>query len=176
MKHKCLFLDRDGVINQDFGYVHKIEDFRFIDGICDLVYLANQNKFKVIVITNQAGIGRGYYTESDFKVLTSWMLQQFMKNKCRIDDVYYCPHHEKHGLGKYRLQCPCRKPAPGMILKAEHEHNIDLKNSILVGDKLTDIEAGSRAGVGTLLHFNQSANVVDEHRITKLSDIYKRWK
>ncbi|MEP3196755.1 MAG: HAD family hydrolase [Lentilitoribacter sp.] len=172
MSNKCLFLDRDGVINQDFGYVNRIEDFDFVEGIFDLVLEANLKLFKVIIITNQAGIGRGYYTEFDFKKLTNWMQDEFEKRKCIIDDVYYCPHHPIHGIGKYLKDCPCRKPAPGMILKAQLEHNISLKHSVLIGDKQTDIEAGSRAGIGTSVHFDVSSTSCERNTIYSLSDAH----
>ena len=151
MKRAALFLDRDGVINVDHGYVHKAEDFEFIDGIFDLVRAANRQGLLTIVITNQAGIGRGFYSEDDFKKLTGWMKQEFRRFNAQIDDVYFCPFHPIHGLGKYRQDHECRKPRPGMLLQAAREHEIELGRSILIGDKRTDIQAGQAAGVGTLI-------------------------
>ncbi len=146
-KNKTLFLDRDGVINQDENYVCRIEDFKFIEGVFDACRSFVKAGYQIIVITNQAGIGRGYYTEGDFSVLNNWMLTEFMRQGIDILDVYYCPHHSEHALGDYLQTCQCRKPAPGMLMQAVKEHNIDLNNSILVGDKLSDILAGQAAGV-----------------------------
>jgi D-glycero-D-manno-heptose 1,7-bisphosphate phosphatase len=144
----AVFLDRDGVINQEHEYVHRIDDFHFIDGIFDACRKMSKAGFSLIVITNQAGIARGYYTEDDFHQLTVWMLNEFRRHGVEIDDVYYCPHHPLHGVGSYRRMCDCRKPGPEMILRAAREHSLDLSQSILVGDKVSDIEAGRAAGLG----------------------------
>jgi len=139
---KALFLDRDGVINKEKNYLYRIEDFEFIDGVFETCkYFQNQG-YLIIVITNQAGIARGKYTEFDFEVLTKWMLSKFQENGINISKVYHCPHHPD-----FSGNCDCRKPNPGMILQAQKEFNVDLKNSILVGDKNSDIEAGLNAGI-----------------------------
>jgi D-glycero-D-manno-heptose 1,7-bisphosphate phosphatase len=143
---KALFLDRDGVINIDKNYVYKIEDFEFIDGIFDTCKTYQANDYLIFVITNQAGIARGFYTEDDFWKLTDWMVAQFAKNGVTITKVYFCPHHPK-----FTGKCDCRKPNPGMILKAQQEFNIDLSNSTLIGDKQSDIDAGSNAGILNLI-------------------------
>ena len=147
----AIFLDRDGVINQERDYVHKIDEFLFIDGVFDACREMSRAGYRLIIITNQAGIARGYYTEDEFHHLTKWMLDEFRRQGVEIDDVYYCPHHPVHGVGEYRRDCDCRKPAPGMILRAAKEHSLDLRRSILVGDKATDIEAGRAAGIGCCL-------------------------
>lgn len=147
---KALFLDRDGVINVEKNYVYLIEDFEFVDGIFDLCACAQSLGFKLIVITNQAGIGRGYYTESDFGQLTRWMLEQFTCREICIDRVYHCPFHPTAGIGAYRQESFDRKPNPGMIMKAQADFDLDLANSVLVGDKDSDIEAGRAAGI----HYN----------------------
>ena len=144
----AVFLDRDGVINQESEYVHRVNDFHFIDGVFDACRQMSQAGFRLIIITNQAGIARGYYTEDDFHRLTKWMLDEFRQHGVEIDDVYYCPHHPVHGVGPYHRLCDCRKPGPGMVLRAAREHSLDLQQSILVGDKASDIEAGRTAGVG----------------------------
>ena len=144
----AVFLDRDGVINQESEYVHRIEDFHFIDGVFDACRQMSKAGFRLIVITNQAGIARGYYTEEEFHRLTKWMLDEFKQYGVEIDEVYYCPHHPIYGVGQYLRQCDCRKPGPEMILRAAREHSLDLPQSILVGDKASDIEAGRAAGVG----------------------------
>lgn len=146
-KLRALFLDRDGVINHDTGYVYRIADFTFMSGIFELVSAAKKAGYRIIVVTNQAGIGRGLYTEDDFRNLMVWVTRQFRKNGGEIDGVYYCPNHPVHGVGRYRLDCPNRKPRPGMIYQAAYDHNIDLARSILLGDKDTDIAAGRAAGI-----------------------------
>jgi D-glycero-D-manno-heptose 1,7-bisphosphate phosphatase len=145
----ALFLDRDGVINEDRHYVHRIEDFRFLDGIFDLCHSATRAEMAIIVVTNQAGIGRGIFTEQQFHDLTDWMTAHFQDKGIRIQQVYFCPHHPTHGIGRYRSECSCRKPNPGMILRARDDHDIDLQNSVLIGDKPWDIAAAKAAGVGT---------------------------
>lgn len=150
----ALFLDRDGVININHGYVHKREQFDFIDGIFDLVKEARQRRYKVVVITNQAGIGRGYFSESDFHVLTNWMLKEFSSSGAPIDRVYFSPFHPTAGVGDYLKDDFSRKPHPGMILQAQYDLGVDLLSSVLVGDKESDIQAGCAAGVGTNLLFS----------------------
>lgn len=153
----ALFLDRDGVINRDHGYVHRVADFEFIEGIFDLGRAATSAGFKLIVVTNQAGIGRGYYTPEQFLELSDWMRSQFSAEGVEITDVYFCPHHPEHGVGIYRRECSCRKPNPGMLLRAAEEHGLDLNRSILVGDTASDIEAAVRAGVGQTVLLGQHA-------------------
>jgi D-glycero-D-manno-heptose 1,7-bisphosphate phosphatase len=171
MTKPALFLDRDGVINVDHGHVYKPEDFEFVDGIFELVAAAIRAGYLVIVITNQAGIGRGYYSEADFYRLTAWMNGRFLQRGAHIDAVYFCPFHPVHGVGEYQKDSDCRKPAPGMLLQAHKEHDVDLKRSILVGDKLSDIEAGRSAGVGTLLYFGDESESTDGVRISRLSQV-----
>ena len=148
MMYRALFLDRDGVINIEKNYVSTIEEFEFIDGIFDLCRLANKLGFLIIVITNQAGIGRGYYSEADFQHLTRWMVDRFADEGVAIARVYHCPDHPTAGIGEYLRESYDRKPNPGMLLRARDELNIDLPNSVLVGDKASDIQAGIAAGVG----------------------------
>lgn len=151
----ALFLDRDGVINIDHGYVHRVADFEFVDGIFDLARSAVAAGYVLIVVTNQAGIGRGYYTEAQFLALSDWMRAQFAAAGAPITDVYFCPHHPDHGIGVYHRDCPCRKPNPGMIIRAGKDHDLDMRASILVGDTASDIEAANRAGVGRTVLFGQ---------------------
>jgi len=151
----ALFLDRDGVININHGYVHSVDNFEFIDGIFDLVRTAHANNLKVVVITNQAGIGRGFYLEQQFHLLTSWMCEEFINAGAPIDKVYFSPFHPTEGLGKYKKDDFSRKPNPGMILQAKQELGLDLGNSILIGDKASDIQAGIAAGLGLNILFAQ---------------------
>ena len=138
---KALFLDRDGVINVHRGYVYKQEDFEFIPGVFEVCRFAKQLGYLIFVVTNQGGIGRGYYTTQDFIKLTLWMLRGFEAQGVNIDKVYFCPD----------VSSPNRKPAPGMILQAAKDFGVDLSSSIMVGDNETDIQAGIAAGVGTNL-------------------------
>jgi D-glycero-D-manno-heptose 1,7-bisphosphate phosphatase len=147
MANKALFLDRDGVINFDRGYVYRIEDFEFLPGIFEFCRVALDKGYKIFVITNQSGIGRGYFTESDFKALTDWMLVEFTQRGISITQVYYCPHHPEHGLNTYQVDCDCRKPKPGLLLRAMEEHSLSAKESVFVGDKESDLTAASAARV-----------------------------
>lgn len=145
--NKALFLDRDGIINIDHGYVHKIDDFEFIDGIFELCQLAMKNDYKIFIITNQAGIARGYYDIATFETLTQWMVKEFSTKDIVISKVYFCPHHPSKGINNFVKACECRKPEPGMILKAKTEFNLDLQESIFIGDKTSDMWAAKNAGV-----------------------------
>lgn len=172
---KILFLDRDGVINVDTGHPHVIDEMQFVEGIFDLCVVAGGLGYQIIIITNQAGIAKGHYDEEQFFRVMNWMTGQFMKRGIEILDYYFCPHHVD-GHGKYRKNCPHRKPEPGMILAACTDHDIDLKNSIIIGDKISDMAAGRRANIGTLLFFdaggNEKTNMPDNIRkFIQLSDI-----
>ncbi|MDO6718901.1 D-glycero-beta-D-manno-heptose 1,7-bisphosphate 7-phosphatase [Psychrosphaera sp. 1_MG-2023] len=148
MTNKILFLDRDGVVNVDHGYLYEPEKFEFIDGVFAGCKKFQQAGFQIIVITNQSGIGRGYYTEQDFANLSSWMIEQFAKNGIKILDVFYCPHHPEKANPPYLQHCDCRKPAPGMLLNAQQQHQVNMAKSIMVGDKGSDMKAAVNAGVG----------------------------
>lgn len=146
-KQKAIFLDRDGVINHDHAYVHKIEEFEFIEGVFDACRHFVAKGYILIVVTNQSGIGRGYYDEAQFAQLTDWMKARFIDEGCELAEVYFCPHHPKKALPQYLLDCQCRKPAPGMLNQAISAFNIDVKKSMMIGDKLSDIKAAENAGV-----------------------------
>lgn len=150
--NKAIFLDRDGVINKETNYLSKISDFEFVEGIFDICRLFIELNYKIFIITNQSGIARGLYNINDFNILTKWMLKEFKKKGIQISKVYYCPHHPK-----YSGECTCRKPKPGMILGAALEYSLNLSESILIGDKLSDIKAGEAAGIRTniLVQTNQ---------------------
>lgn len=161
MSRRALFLDKDGVINADHGYVCSPERTQFIDGIFELCQAATRLGFLNVVVTNQAGIARGYYTEAAFRTYMNWMRGQFRMRDAQIDAVYYCPHHPVHGIGKYLLDCECRKPKPGMIVAAQRDLDLDLGGSILVGDSASDIEAADRAGVGACVEVEATRNPAD---------------
>ena len=143
----ALFLDRDGVINEEVDYLWKPEDVRFVSGIHSLCRRAQSLGYKLIVVTNQAGIGRGLYTEVDFHTIMGWMKDALAREEVHLDGVYFCPYHPTHGLGEFRREHEDRKPAPGMLLRAAEDHSLDLAASILVGDRCTDIAAAEAAGL-----------------------------
>lgn len=160
---RALFLDRDGVINVDLGYVHRVADFKFIDGVFELTQSAVSAGYKLVIVTNQAGIARGYYSEEQFHELTRWMCSQFELNGVTINRVYFSPYHPTEGVGKYRLEEETRKPAPGMLLQAQRDLGLSLPDSVLIGDKISDIQAGLAAGVGlNVLLTNGGAPKVQE--------------
>lgn len=150
-QRRALFLDKDGVINVDHGYVCTPERTDFIGGIFELCRTATQRDWLVAVVTNQAGIARGYYTESAFLTYMEWLRGVFAQHGARLDAVYYCPHHPVYGKGEYLRDCACRKPKPGMILTAQRDWNIDLSRSLLLGDSASDRAAGKAAGIGSCL-------------------------
>ena len=159
---KALLLDRDGVINEDHGYVCREEDFDFIDGIFDLCRSARDNDFLLILVVNQAGIGRGYYDEARFHELTDWMKQQFDARGAPITEVYFCPYHATAGVGKYRRESSWRKPAPGMLLQAAKDHDIDLARSAMIGNAPSDMAAAAAAGVGLKLLYDPAGSIAVE--------------
>jgi D-glycero-D-manno-heptose 1,7-bisphosphate phosphatase len=159
---KALFLDRDGVINVDYGYVHKISDFKFKEGIFSLARKAIEGGYYIFVVTNQAGIGRGYYTENDFFKVSDWMCKCFLEHGAPISKVYFAPTHPVKGLGMYKVTDNRRKPNPGMILEAMRDFDIDVQNSVLIGDKATDILAGLAAGVGCNIFLGKNHGLSDE--------------
>ncbi len=169
---KALFLDRDGVINVDHEYLHKAEEFEFIDGIFELCKYYQNLGFLIFVITNQSGISRGYYSEANFSQLSLWMVNEFAKNNIDIKKVYHCPHHpETTG------ECTCRKPHAGMLLDAKEEFDVDLENSVLVGDRERDIEAGLNAGLKeTYLfdEFNKTKSSKATKIVSKLEQIWNK--
>lgn len=148
---RALFLDRDGVINVDHHYVHRIEDFEFLPGIFELCASARDAGLHLVVVTNQAGIGRGLYGEAEFQALTQWMCERFRAQGTPIARVYHCPFHPTAGIGDYRRESFDRKPQPGMLLRARDELMLDLAASAFLGDQDTDMAAGRAAGVGRLL-------------------------
>ena len=147
MKRRAAFLDRDGVVNLDREYVHRIEDFEFLPGVFEAVRLLRGMGFLPIVTTNQSGIGRGLYDVRQFNVLTDWMKQRFLEEGAELGGVYFCPHHPTEAIAAYRRECSCRKPEPGMLLAAATDLDIDLAASAMFGDRASDLEAARRAGV-----------------------------
>jgi D-glycero-D-manno-heptose 1,7-bisphosphate phosphatase len=163
MPRRALFLDRDGVINVDHGYVHQVERFEFVPGIFDLVrFWATELEQPVVVATNQSGIGRGYFDERTYAELTRWMCERFTAEHAPIARVYHCPYHPEHGIGEYRRDHPWRKPNPGMFLQAASDLDLDLAQSALVGDRTSDIAAAVAAGIGLRILLRSNAHDIGE--------------
>jgi D-glycero-D-manno-heptose 1,7-bisphosphate phosphatase len=149
--NRAVFLDRDGTINIEKDYLFRPEEFEFIPGVPDAIRLLNEHGFKVIVVTNQSGIGRGYYTESDMHLLHRHLDTELAAFAAHIDAYYFCPHHPEEAAGKYKRECSCRKPLDGMLRQAAGDYAIDLGGSYIIGDKVADISAGIAAGCKPLL-------------------------
>ena len=149
---RAVFLDRDGVLNQDPPhYAHRLDQLELIPRSGMAVKILNEHGYMVIVISNQSGVARGYYTEREVFIFNNALLMKIQEFGGAVDAIYYCPHHPNAKIEKYRVDCLCRKPGPGMILQAAKEHHIDLQKSYVIGDKLSDIEAGKNAGCQTIL-------------------------
>jgi D-glycero-D-manno-heptose 1,7-bisphosphate phosphatase len=150
--NKAVFLDRDGVITEDPPhYAHRLDQLSLIPGSARAIQRLNAHHFCVIVISNQSGVARGYYHEKDVKIFNDGMEHLLAKEGAHIDAEYYCPHHPDAIVEHYKIDCDCRKPKPGMILTAAQNYSLDIRNSFVVGDKWSDIEAGSAAGCKTVL-------------------------
>lgn len=149
---KAVFFDRDGVLNVDKDYLYRIEDFEWQADAMQAIKFLKERGYFVAVVTNQSGVARGYYTEQDVHCLHSYMQEELGKINTQIDAFYHCPHLAGGSVPAYAVECECRKPAPGMIVQACAEHDIDPQQSFLVGDKKRDIQAGEAAGVASYLY------------------------
>lgn len=148
---KTVFLDRDGTMNEEVNYLHRPEDLKLIPGVPQAVRQLNEAGFRVVVVTNQAGVARGYYGEEDVKILHQYLNELLGTEGAHVDAFYYCPHHPEHGIGQYKQECSCRKPGIGMFEAADRDCPVDRTQSFMVGDKLIDTEAGRRFGVRSIL-------------------------
>jgi len=175
--NKAVFLDRDGVMNVDTGYVSHSDDFQFIEGAIEACQKIKEKGYLLVVITNQSGIARGYFSEDEFMTLTEWMDWSLADKNVDLDGVYLCPHHPDKGIGDYKKACDCRKPQPGMINSAVEHLDIDVSQSILVGDKISDINAGKNAGIATNILVRTGKDITDEgealadHVLDTLTDV-----
>ena len=147
LKNKALFLDRDGVINKNFGFVFSMKNFIWLKNVKKAIKYAYTRKYLIIVVTNQSGVARGLYSENDIKKLHNEINALLKKTNCKIHDFFYCPYHPKYGNKKYRRDSFLRKPNPGMILKAIKKWNIDQNKSLMIGDKKIDMIASQKAGL-----------------------------
>lgn len=167
MQKKIIYLDRDGVINKDFGYVSKIEDFEFCDGVLDSCKKLIDNGFEIIIVTNQSGIGRGYYSLEDFKILSNYMKKEFEKKDTPILKIYFCPHNPDE-------DCQCRKPKAGMIFESLKDFSIDLDSSWLIGDKMSDVECAKNGNISNRVLIDNEKNSCEDFFVAKsLKDALK---
>lgn len=148
---RIIFLDRDGTINTEVNYLYRPEELKILPGVPDAIRYWKEQGYRIVVVTNQAGVARGYYTEADVDALHAYMNRLLQKQGAGIDHFFYCPHHPEHGIGAYRRQCHCRKPETGMFEMAEQYYEVDREHSWMIGDKLSDILAGKNYGVHTAL-------------------------
>lgn len=169
---RYIFLDRDGIINVDNGYVFRPVDVEFVPGIIEFLREVQLQGFNLIVVTNQSGIGRGLYSEEEFNYLTLWLEHELLVNGIKILETFNCPYHPEFGLGKYKKDSSDRKPQPGMILKAASKYGIDLKYSILIGDRSSDVKAANAANVGDVFFLHNSKYLLDVDLKNKCKVIY----
>lgn len=148
---QVVFLDRDGTLNQEVHYLHRPEDLKLIPGVPEALGLLKEAGYRLVVVTNQSGVARGYYTEEDVRNLHLYMNQVLERDGASIDAFYYCPHHPEYGVGAYRQACHCRKPGTGMFEMAGKRFEVDKARSFMVGDKLLDVEAGKNYGLTSIL-------------------------
>lgn len=168
---KAAFLDRDGVINKDKAYVHRWEDFEFLPGAIEGMKRLQDAGFVLVIVTNQSGIARGYYTEVEYQRLTDALRQHLTSHGVRLAGVYHCPHHPKGIVPNLNINCDCRKPAPGLLTQAARELRLSLPDSILIGDKSSDIEAARAAGVGRA-YFVESGNCEATSKAVAANGVY----
>jgi len=177
MSARALFLDRDGVVNVEVGYLHRAEDVRFVEGIFSLCRTAIRLGYRLIVVTNQAGIARGYYTEVDFERLMEWMQAALRAEGVELDAVYFCPFHPEHGVGEYKREHEDRKPGTGMLRRGASEFGVSLAESVMVGDRCSDMAAANSAGLrqAFLMSGTELAGCTGEYlAVSSLAEV-ERW-
>jgi D-glycero-D-manno-heptose 1,7-bisphosphate phosphatase len=168
---KAAFLDRDGVINRDTAYIADWKEFEFLPGAIEGMRLLQDAGYELIVVTNQSGIARGIFSESDYQTLTAKMKATLAEHGVFLTEVYFCPHHPTKGQGSYLMTCDCRKPSPGMLKEAMADHSIDPAGSLMIGDKASDMEAGRRAGVASLYRVRSHYDDVDDSDVLSVSSL-----
>ena len=170
--NKAIFLDRDGTINVEKNYLHKIDEFEFIPGTVESLKLLQKAGYKLIVITNQSGIARGLYAEKEFLNLNDWMLSEIEKSGVIVDKVYYCPHHPEAKIKEYRIDCNCRKPKLGLFEKAIDEFNLDLSGCYAIGDKIRDCSICMISECkGFLIGNNEKQEIIEQVKNGKYDNI-----
>lgn len=165
MKRKAVFLDRDGTINVDKNYLYKIDEFEYLPGVKDGLKILQEEGYLLVIVTNQSGIARGYYSEEDYLKLNEWMLKDMEQSGIHITDSFYCPHHPEALIEKYRCECNCRKPQLGLYLEAMKKYKIDFEQSYVIGDKLRDLELCKQYGTRGYLVYAENAieDAFDNH-------------
>ena len=177
MKQRALFLDRDGVVNEEVGYLHRAEEVRFVDGIFSLCRTAVQLEYRLIVVTNQAGIARGYYSEADFQTLMMFMREKLRAEGVELDAVYFCPFHPEHGVGEYKREHEDRKPGTGMLRRGATQFGLELSESVMVGDRCSDVAAANAAGLrqAFLISGTETGGCGGDHlKVKSLAEV-ERW-
>ena len=177
MTQRALFLDRDGVVNVEVGYLYRAEEVLFVDGIFSLCRTAMKLGYRLIVVTNQAGIARGYYTEADFHALMGFIQAQLRAEQIELDAVYHCPYHPEHGVGPYKREHEDRKPGTGMLRRGAREFGLSLADSIMVGDRCSDIAAANAAGLrqAFLIHGTEPSTCTGNYlKIETLTEV-EQW-
>lgn len=159
--NKVIFLDRDGTINVEKDYLFRISDFEFLPGVIEGLRLLQDAGYLLIIITNQSGIARGYYTEDDYNILNDWMLATLSNQGVKVSGVYYCPHHPEAKVEKYRVDCDCRKPKLGLYEQAIKDFNIDIRASFSIGDKIRDCAICERGAHGFLIAHNEKPEIIE---------------
>jgi D-glycero-D-manno-heptose 1,7-bisphosphate phosphatase len=177
MRERALFLDRDGVVNEEVGYLHLADEVRFVDGIFSLCRTAAGLGYRLIVVTNQAGIARGYYSEEDFEALMQFMRVELRAEGVELDAVYYCPFHPEHGVGEYKQEHEDRKPGTGMLRRGAREFGVELSESVLVGDRCSDVGAANAAGLrqAFLICGTEAAGCSGEYLMVESLAEVERW-
>jgi D-glycero-D-manno-heptose 1,7-bisphosphate phosphatase len=163
-KIKVAFLDRDGVINKEVNYLYKIEDFEYTDSCIEGLKNLQILGYEIIIITNQAGIAKGYYSVEEYQLLTKWYINDLNSKGISILDVLYCPHHQNGVIEELSIVCSCRKPKPGMLIDSQFQYNIDMVKSFLIGDKETDIIAAENAGVAKTYLVSSGHELTDQEK------------
>lgn len=177
MIERALFLDRDGVVNEEVGYLHRPEEVRFVEGIFSLCRTAIRLGYRLIVVTNQAGIARGYYSEADFHALMEFMRNELRREEIELDAVYFCPFHPEHGTGKYKREHEDRKPGTGMLRRGAREFGVDLSKSVMIGDRCSDVGAANAAGLrqAFLIHGTEAAGCGGDYLSVQSLVEVERW-
>jgi D-glycero-D-manno-heptose 1,7-bisphosphate phosphatase len=177
MTARALFLDRDGVVNEEVGYLHRADEVRFVKGIFSLCRTAARLGYRLIVVTNQAGIARGYYSEADFELVMEFMRGEFRAKGVELDAVYYCPFHPEHGVGKYKQDHEDRKPGTGMLRRGAREFGLELSESVLVGDRCSDVRAANAAGLrqAFLISGTEASGCGGEYLAVKSLEEVEQW-
>lgn len=169
MSRRAIFMDRDGTICEEAGYVNHLSRSRLLPNSLEAIRLVNGAGYLAIVVTNQSGVARGLFTEDLVQAVHRQMIDRVEAGGARLDAVYYCPHHPREGSPPYRMECDCRKPRPGMLLRAAREHGVDLAGSFMIGDSLVDLEAGRAAGVGAVHVLTGYGRGLAEHQAERLT-------